>query len=156
MLLVGNHTALKIGSAVNQLPTKTVRAKSVFRWVKALTELKELITQFFDQLKAALKEYANKQEAALKARLKRILIISITGAVLMMVGISLAGSAALFFLIGSLRYLETFLPAWEAWLIMGATAAVVAAALFVALFLIIRKQLATPKTTTKQEKTQTT
>jgi hypothetical protein len=71
----------------------------------------------------------------------------------MMVGISLAGSAALFFLIGSLRYLETFLPAWEAWLIMGATSAVVAAALFVVLFLIIRRQLATPKTPTNQEKT---
>ena len=152
MLLAGSHTALKICSAVNQLSTETVRAKSVFRWIETITELKELITQFFDQLKAALKEYANKQEAALKARLKRILIISITGAVLMMVGISLAGSAALFFLIGSLRYLETFMPAWQAWLIMGATSAVVAAALFVALFLIIRKQLATPKTTAKQEK----
>ena len=64
----------------------------------------------------------------------------------------MAGSAALFILIGSLRYLETFMPAWQAWLIMGATSAVVAAALFVALFLIIRKQLATPKTTAKQEK----
>ena len=121
---------------------------------KTLTELKELITQFFDQLKAAIKEYLGKQEAALKVRLKKILIISITGAVLMMLGISLAGSAALFILIGSLRYLETFMPAWQAWLIMGATSAVVAAALFVALFLIIRKQLATPKTTAKQEKTQ--
>ncbi len=90
-----------------------------------------------------------KQEAALKARLKKLLILSITSAVLLALGISLAGSAALFFLIGSLRYLETFMPAWQAWLIMGATSAVVAAALFVALFLIIRKQLATPKTTAK-------
>ena len=121
---------------------------------KTLTELKELITQFFDQLKAAIKEYLGKQEAALKVRLKKLLIISITGAVLMALGISMAGSAALFILIGSLRYLETFMPAWQAWLIMGATSAVVAAALFVALFLIIRKQLATPKTTTNQEKTQ--
>jgi phosphotransferase system glucose/maltose/N-acetylglucosamine-specific IIC component len=88
-------------------------------------------------------------------RLKKLLIISIVGAVLTALGISLAGSAALFILIGSLRYLETFMPAWQAWLIMGATSAVVAAALFVVLFLIIRKQLSTPKTT-KQEKTQAT
>ena len=118
-------------------------------------ELKELIALFFDQVKAALKEYAGKQEAALKVRLKKILIISIVGAVLMALAISLAGSAALFFLIGSLRYLQTFMPAWQAWLIIGASSAVAAASLFVALFLIIRKQLANPKkTSTKEEKKQ--
>jgi flagellar basal body-associated protein FliL len=107
--------------------------------------IRELISQFFDQIKEALKEYAQKQEAALKKRIKKILILSIVGSVLMALAISLAGTASLFFLIGSLRYLETFLPAWEAWLIMGATAAVVATALFLALFLLIRKQLAKPK-----------
>ena len=45
--------------------------------------LRESITQFFNELKAILKEYAQKQEAALKARLKRMLITSIIGAVLM-------------------------------------------------------------------------
>ncbi len=116
-----------------------------------MTELRELITQFFNEVKATLKEYLSRQEAAFKQRLKRILIITITGAVLMMLGISLAGSASLFILIGSLRYLETFLPAWQAWLIIGATSAVAAAALFIALALIIRKQLTTPKTPPKQE-----
>ncbi len=110
-----------------------------------MTELKELITQFFNEIKAAIKEYLSKQEAAFKQRLKRILVISIIGMVILALGISLAGSAALFILIGSLRYLETFLPAWQAWLIIGATAAVAAAALFITLALIIRKQLATPK-----------
>ena len=107
--------------------------------------LKELITLFFDELKAALKEYVSKQEAALKQRLKKLLIISITGSVLMALGISLAGSASLFILIGSLRYLETTMPAWEAWLIIGATSAIAAAALFIALALLIKKQLTPPK-----------
>jgi phosphotransferase system glucose/maltose/N-acetylglucosamine-specific IIC component len=115
--------------------------------------LRQLLTQFFDEVKATLKQYLSKQEAALKARLKKILIISIIGALLMSLGISMAGSAALFFLIGSLRYLQTFLPAWQAWLIIGATSAVTAAALFIALYLIIRKQLATPKTTTENQTT---
>jgi hypothetical protein len=108
--------------------------------------VKEAITSFLNQIKAALKEYMSKQEAALKTRLKKILIVSITGAVLMSVGISLAGSASLFILIGSLRYLETFLPAWQAWYIIGASSAVAAAAFFVALYLLIRKQLASPQT----------
>ncbi len=112
--------------------------------------LRQLLTQFFDELKATLKEYLSKQEAALKTRLKKILIISIIGAVLMALGISMAGSASLFILIGSLRYLETFLPAWQAWLIIGATSAIAAAALFIALYLIIRKQLANPKASDKQ------
>ncbi len=121
--------------------------------------LRQLLTQFFDEVKATIKQYLSKQEAALKARLKRILIISIIGAVLMALGISMAGSAALFILIGSLRYLQTFLPAWQAWLIIGASAAVTAAALFIALYLLIRKQLAKPQTTAEpqtasQEKSQ--
>jgi integral membrane sensor domain MASE1 len=116
-----------------------------------LTELKELITQFFNEVKATLKEYAQKQEAALKQRLKKLLILSVTGAVLLSLGILLAGSASLFILIGSLRYLETFLPAWQAWYIIGATAAIVAAAMFLALFIIIKKQLASPKTRPEQK-----
>ena len=107
--------------------------------------LREIIAAILNEIKAALKEYANEAETAFKHRIKRLLIISIVGTVLMALGISLAGSAALFILIGSLRYLETNMPAWQAWLIIGTTSAIAAAALFVALFLIIRKQLTTPK-----------
>ncbi len=117
----------------------------------AYTALKEIIKSFLEELKCVLKEYADKQEAALKARLKKILIISIMGMVILALAISLAGAASLFFLIGTLRYLETFLPAWQAWLIMAATAGVIATVLFTALYLIIRKQLTTPKATTEQQ-----
>lgn len=117
------------------------------------TELKEIIKSFLEDLKCVLKEFADKQEAALKARLKKILLISITGMVILALAISLAGAASLFFLIGTLRYLETFLPAWQAWLIMAATAGVIAAALFTALYLLIRKQLAPPKANTEQQTT---
>lgn len=108
--------------------------------------LKELIIQVLDQIKEALKEYAQKQEGAMKRRLKRLLIYSITGAVLMSVGISMAGAASLFFLIGSLRYLQTFMPAWQAWFVVAASSAVTAAVLFIALFFVIRSQLRAPKT----------
>jgi hypothetical protein len=69
--------------------------------------LSEIIAAILNEIKAALKEYANQAEVAFKKRIKKLLIISIFGAVLMSLGISLAGSAALFILIGSLRYLET-------------------------------------------------
>jgi flagellar basal body-associated protein FliL len=107
--------------------------------------LREIIAAILNEIKAALKEYANQAEAAFKKRIKKLLITSIVGTVLMSLGISLAGSASLFILIGSLRYLETTMPAWKAWLIIGATSAIAAAALFIALALIIRKQLTTPK-----------
>jgi hypothetical protein len=113
--------------------------------------LSEIITLILNEIKAALKKYANQAEAAFKKRIKKLLIISIIGAVLMALGISLAGSATLFILIGSLRYLETSMPAWEAWLIMGTTSAIAAAALFIALFLIIRKQLSSPKASPEQK-----
>jgi flagellar basal body-associated protein FliL len=115
--------------------------------------LREIIAAILNEIKAALKEYANEAEAAFKKRIKKLLIISIVGAVLMALGISLAGSAALFILIGSLRYLETSMPAWQAWLIIGATSAIASAALFIALFLIIRKQLKSTQTPNQPPKT---
>ncbi|MCL5949808.1 MAG: hypothetical protein M1490_04965 [Candidatus Bathyarchaeota archaeon] len=113
--------------------------------------LKDLINALIDEIKAALKEYANKAEASFKARIKKLLITSIISAILMSLGISMAGSAALFILIGSLRYLETTMPAWQAWLIMGTTSAITAAALFTTLALIIKKQLTTPKAAPEQK-----
>ena len=113
--------------------------------------LSEIIAAILNEIKAALKEYTNQAEVAFKKRIKKLLIISIFGTVLMSLGISLAGSASLFILIGSLRYLETSMPAWKAWLIMGTTSAIAAAALFVVLFLIIRKQLSSPKVPPEQK-----
>ena len=118
------------------------------------TSLKEIIRSFLEELRCVLKEFADKQEAVLKTRLKKILITSIMGAVILSLAISLAGAAALFFLIGTLRYLETFLPAWQAWLVMASIAGVIAAALFITLYLIIRKQLATPKATIESSRTE--
>src|SRR5665647_1882993 len=97
--------------------------------------LREIIAAILNEIKAALKEYANQAEAAFKKRIKKLLITSIIGTVLMSLGISLAGSASLFILIGSLRYLETTMPAWKAWLIIGATSAIAAATLFIACLL---------------------
>ena len=115
------------------------------------TSLKEIIKSFLEDLKCVLKEYADKQETVLKARLKRILIISITGMLILALSISLAGAASLFILIGTLRYFETFLPAWQAWLVMAVIAGVIAAALFTTLYLLIRKQLKTPVATTEHQ-----
>ena len=106
-----------------------------------MTSIGEIIKVLFNEIKAILREYVHETEVALKKRLKKLLIISITGSVLLALGISLIGSASLFILIGSLKYLSTFMPAWEAWYIIGITSGVIAGVLFLALFIIIRKQL---------------
>ena len=111
----------------------------------------EIIKSVLNEAKAAIKEYMQQTESAVKKRLKKILIFSIISAVLLALGISLAGTTALFLLIGSLKYLSTFMPQWEAWYVMGITAAIAAAALFVALFLIIKKQFSPPKTSQQQK-----
>jgi ABC-type multidrug transport system permease subunit len=113
--------------------------------------LKEVIKALLDEVKAALQEYTQNAQTQLKNRLKKLLMISIISAILMSLGISLAGSAALFILIGSLRYLQTTMPAWQAWLIMGTTSAITATAFFIALVLIIRKQLSSSKTPPEQK-----
>jgi hypothetical protein len=107
--------------------------------------LREIIGAILSEIKAILKAYMDEAETAVKKRLKRLLIISIIGSVLMALGISLLGSASLFILIGSFKYLSTSMPAWAALYIMGITSGVTAGILFFALFIIIRKQLRSPE-----------
>ena len=107
--------------------------------------LREIIGAILSEVKTILKEYVSEAEASVKKRLKRLIIVSIVGSVLMALGISFLGSASLFILIGSFKYLSATMPAWEALYIMGITSGVTAGALFLALFIIIRKQLSSPK-----------
>src|SRR4030042_4585420 len=108
--------------------------------------LREIIGAILSEIKAILKEYMNEAEAAAKKRLKRLLIIGIVGSVLIALGISFIGSASLFILIGSFKYLSTSMPAWEALYIMGITSGVIAGIFFFGLFILIRKQLKSPET----------
>jgi di/tricarboxylate transporter len=91
--------------------------------------------------KAILGEYVHETETALKKRLQRLLITGIIVSVLLSLVISLIGAASLFILIGSLKYLSTFMPEWKAWDIIGLTSGVIGGLLFLVLFIIIRKQL---------------
>ena len=109
--------------------------------------LREIIGAILSEIKSLLKEYMNEAEEAFKKRLKRLLIISIIGSVLMALGISFLGSASLFVLIGSFKYLSNSMPAWEALYIMGITSGITAGIFFFALFIIIRKTIKlSPKT----------
>jgi hypothetical protein len=106
-----------------------------------LTSLNEIIGVLFNEIKAILREYVHETEAALKKRLKKLLITSIIISILLALTISFLGSAAIFTLIGSLKYLSTFMPAWKAWYITGISSGVIGALIFLVLFLFIRKQL---------------
>jgi len=113
--------------------------------------LREIIVAILNEIKAIFKEYLNDAEDAFKKRLKKLLLISIVGSVLMALGISFIGSAALFILVGSYKYLSTSMPAWAALYIMGITSGIIAGVLFLALFIIIRKQLRSPETPVEQK-----
>jgi hypothetical protein len=108
--------------------------------------IREIIDALFKEIKAVFKGYIHEMETALKKRLQRLLISGIIASVLLVVVISLFGSAVLFLLIGSLKYLSTLMPEWKAWGIMGLTSAFVGGLLFLVLFFFIRKQLGTMQT----------
>ena len=110
-----------------------------------LASVREIIKAFLNEVKAILREYVDETETALKKRLKKLLITGITISILLALVISFIGSASLFILIGSLKYLSTFMPAWEAWYITGITSGVIGALLLLALFIIIRRQLRSPQ-----------
>jgi len=112
--------------------------------------LREIVGAILNEIKAILKAYMNEAEATVKKRLKKLIIISIVTSVLISLGISFIGSASLFILIGSFKYLSTSMPAWEALYIMGITSGITAGILFFALFIIIRKQLSSPQKPDKQ------
>jgi len=82
-----------------------------------------------------------RQRLHLRKRLQRFLISGIVISVLVALVILLIGSAALFLLIGVLKFLSTFMPVWMAWTLMGLTSAFIAALLFGVLFIVIKKQL---------------
>jgi di/tricarboxylate transporter len=105
--------------------------------------LREIIDSLLKELKAALKEYAHETETALKKRLQKLLVSGIILSILLALVISLIGSAALFLIIGQLKYLSTFMPAWAAWDIMGLTAGAIGALILLVLFIFVKKQLRT-------------
>lgn len=108
--------------------------------------VREIIDAFLKEIKGVLREYMHEAGAAVKKRLQRLLFSAIIVGVLLALIISLLGSAILFLLVGSLKYLSTLVPAWEAWGLMGLTSAVIGGLLFLALFLFIRKELRTKQT----------
>jgi len=110
-----------------------------------LTTLKEIIHAFLDEIKAILREYMHETEANLKMRLKKLLFTSIVISILLSLVISFLGSASLFILIGSLKYLMTLMPAWQAWYITGITSAVIGVLILLALYIILRNQLKAPQ-----------
>jgi di/tricarboxylate transporter len=106
-----------------------------------LSFVKRIADALRNVAKAILTEQVRETENALKKRLQRLLITGIIVSVLLALVISLIGSASLFILIGSLKYLSTFMPQWEAWYIMGLTSGVIGGLLFLVLFIVIRKRL---------------
>jgi hypothetical protein len=119
-----------------------------------LTSLREIIDILLNEIKTILKEYLHESETEIKKRFKKFLISSITISILVSLIISFLGSASLFILIGSLKYLMTSMPAWKAWYIIGITSGIIGAIILITLYLIIRKQYGSSKSAppTKTEK----
>ncbi len=112
---------------------------------KVKFSLKDLIRAFLNEVRDILKQYMSETEVAVKKRLQKLLLTGIIGSILLALIIAFIASAALFLLIGSLKYLSTFMPVWAAWITMGVTAAIIAGALFIVLYLLIRKELSSKK-----------
>lgn len=106
-----------------------------------MSTIKEIIEAFFKEVKDILKAYVNESETALKKRLKKLLITSIIVSVLVALVVLFIGSASLFSLVGSLKYLMTFMPAWEAWYITAISAWVIGVLILSALLLYLKKQI---------------
>jgi di/tricarboxylate transporter len=94
-----------------------------------------------DEVRRVIRRYMHETEVDFKKRLRKILITGIVISVLSTLVISLMGSASLFILIGSLKYLITIMPEWKAWDIMGLTSLAAGALLSSLLIVIIKRQL---------------
>ncbi len=116
-----------------------------------MTTLKEIIHALLDEIKDILKEYVHETESNLKTRLKKLLLTGIVISILISLVISFLGSASLFILIGSLKYLMTMMPPWQAWYITGITSAVTGVLILLTLYIIIRNQLKAPQPSTAKK-----
>jgi hypothetical protein len=106
-----------------------------------LTSLREIIEVLFNEIKSVLRDFVHETENALKESLKKLLVTTIIISILLALGISFFGSAAIFTLIGSLEYLMTFMPAWKAWYITGISSGVIGVLIISGLLLFIKKRL---------------
>ena len=115
----------------------------------SLTISKKSIEDFFNQIKAAIKEYLKDTEIAAKEKLRKLLMTSIVTLILVALVIVFIGTAAVFSIIGVWKYLTMYVAQWLAWIIMGIVSIAIGLAILLVVYLIIRKQL----NTTKPEKT---
>jgi ABC-type antimicrobial peptide transport system permease subunit len=116
-----------------------------------MVSLKEIIYLVLNEAKLALREYMRDTEDALKKRIKKILLYGILTSVLVALITSFLGSASLFILIGSLRYLQLSMPAWAAWYTVGISSGITGGVLILVLVLIIRKKLQSNNIKTKTD-----
>jgi len=112
---------------------------------KIMVSIKEVIYALLNEIKSVLRDYMSETEVALKKRLKKILLVGIITTILTALVASFLGSASLFILIGSLRYLQLSMPAWMAWYIVGISSGIIGGIIILMLYIIIRKQLKTDK-----------
>jgi hypothetical protein len=114
--------------------------------IDQMVSLKEIFAILLSEAKLALRDYMHDTEDAVKRRIKKMLIFGIITTILVALITSFLGSASLFILIGSLRYLQLSMPAWAAWYTVGITSGITGALIIVILYLIIRKQLKSSST----------
>jgi CBS domain containing-hemolysin-like protein len=112
---------------------------------KTVSLTKKTVKEVLDETKSAIKEYLHETEIKLKERFRKLIISSIISIVLVTVAISFMGTAAIFITIGGFKYLSMFMQAWLALILMGITSIVIGLVFLLAVFIIIRRQLKTPK-----------
>ena len=112
---------------------------------KTVSLTKRTVKEVIDEIKSAIKEYLHETEVKVKASLRTLLISSIISLVLVAVAIAFMGTAVIFIIIGWFKYLSLTTPEWLALIVMGIISIVIGLIFLFAVFMIIRRQLRTPR-----------
>ena len=103
--------------------------------------LGRIANMLFGDVRSAVDVFVREIEDVFKERVRAVLVTCVIIGFLSALAFLMLGSASILLLIGSVKYLSTTMPVWEAWETAGLIAGFVGLILLFALFIVTRKRL---------------
>jgi hypothetical protein len=103
-----------------------------------MSVVQQIIDTLTYEIRRAIRKQIHQGEVAFERYLRKVLVKVLKLLALSMMGVVLIASASVFLLVGTILYLERFMPNYLAWSVVGLISGLVGAILFLLLYIQVR------------------
>jgi hypothetical protein len=103
-----------------------------------MSVVQQIIDAITSEIRRAIRKQIHQGEVAFERYLRKMLVKVLKLLALSMMGVVLIASASVFLLMGTILYLERFMPNYLAWDVVGLISGLVGAILFLLLYIQLR------------------